>query len=42
LNGYVCVTGLKLVEVFNSDTGAKIGTIAAAKSATSADAKAQK
>jgi len=42
LNGYVCVTGLKLVEVFNSDTGEKIGTIAAAKSATSADAKAQK
>jgi len=42
LNGYVCVTGLKLVEVLNSDSGERIGTIAAAKSAISADAKAQK
>jgi hypothetical protein len=42
LDGYVCVTGLKLVEVFNSETGEKIGTIAAAKSAPSEDAKSQK
>jgi len=41
LDGYVCVIGLKLVEAFNSDTGQKIGTIAAAKSATAADAKVQ-
>ena len=35
---YVCVTGLKLVQVFNCDTGEKIGGIQAAKAAASVDA----
>jgi hypothetical protein len=35
---YVCVTGLKLVQVFNCDTGEKMGEIKAAKP----DANAQK
>jgi hypothetical protein len=39
MDEYVCVTGLKLVQLFNRDTGKKIGTIEAA---TAADLKAQK
>ena len=42
LDEYVCVTGLKLVQLFNGDTGEKIGTIEAAKSAAAANLKAQK
>jgi hypothetical protein len=39
---YVCVMGLKLVQVFNCDTGEKIGGIKAAQAAASADANAHK
>lgn len=42
MHPYVCVMGLKLVQVFNCDTGEKIGGIEAAKAAASADAKAHK
>jgi hypothetical protein len=42
MEGYVCVAGLKLVEVFNCDTGEKIGGIDATKAARSPDAKAHK
>ncbi len=38
MEGYVCVTGRNLVQVFNCDTGEKIAGIEAAKAATSADA----
>ena len=34
---YVCVMGLKLVQVFNCDTGEKLGGIEAAKAAASAE-----
>ncbi|HUJ09526.1 MAG TPA: hypothetical protein VL171_05820 [Verrucomicrobiae bacterium] len=40
MDRYVCVTGLRLVEVFGCDTGEKIGTTTVAKLATSADARA--
>jgi len=39
---HVCVTGGKLVQVFNCDTGEKIAGIEAAKAAESADANAHK
>jgi len=39
---YVCVTGLKLVQVFNCDTGEKIAGIEAAKAAAAADTNAHK
>ena len=35
---YICVTGLKLVQVFNCDTGEKIAGIEATKAAAAADA----
>jgi hypothetical protein len=42
LNGYLCVAGQKLVEVFNSDTGAKAGGIDATKGAVPANADRNK
>jgi hypothetical protein len=39
---YVCVMGLKLIQVFNCDTGEKIAGIEAAKAAAAADANAHK
>jgi hypothetical protein len=35
---YVCMTGLKLVQVFNCDTGEKLGAIEATKAAADANA----
>jgi len=42
MDGKVYVSGLRLLQAFNGDTGKKIGTIAVGKSKTSADAGAQK
>ena len=39
---YVCVVGKKLVQVFNCDTGERIGGIEAAKATAAAGANAQK
>lgn len=39
MDQYVCVMGLKLAEVYNSETGEKIGGIAAAKATAVAHAK---
>lgn len=42
IDRYVCVTGLKLVQVFDCSTGEKIGVIEAPKVRMSADANAHK
>ena len=39
---YVCVTGLEQVQVFNCDTGEKLGRIEAAKAAAAADSNGHK
>ena len=42
MDGYICVAGLKLVQVYNCDTGEKISAVQAPKEASTANANPHK